>query len=111
MKTKVLIIEDNAYKTFTTKQVLETQLKLQVNVVDCEGGQDVVRATEGIDPDMIVFCPNGGVAELLEKMKKRRTNRRNTEITLMLAEDLDDELAKRVKEFVTNYPKRIASAA
>jgi len=58
-----------------------------------------------------VFCPNGGVAELLEKMKKRRTNRRNTEITLMLAEDLDDELAKRVKEFVTNYPKRIASAA
>ena len=111
MKTKVLIIEDNEYKYFTTKQVLEAQLKLSVQVVGVKDGQDLVQTTVGLEPDMIVFRPSGGVAELLEKMKKRKTNRRNTEITLLVAEELDDELARRMQEFVTSYPKRVADAA
>ena len=33
MKTKIMIIEDNFYKTFATKQILESQLKLDAACV------------------------------------------------------------------------------
>lgn len=111
MKTKILIIEDNECKYFTTKTMLETQLKLEIDVKEVSDGKGLADATSEFNPDMIMFRPNGGVAELLEKMKKRKTNRRNTEITLLVASDLDDEFARRVADFVTNYPKRVANAA
>ena len=111
MKTKVLIIEDNYYKFFTTKQVLETQLNMKVRVVDVACAREVVTQTQTMDPDMIVFRPNGGVADLLDKMKKRRTNRRNTEITLLVTQEFDDDLARKFQEFVASFPKRIAAAA
>jgi len=34
LKTKILIIEDNAYKSFTTKQLIEAKLRLAVRLVD-----------------------------------------------------------------------------
>lgn len=111
MKTKVLIIEDNMYKFFTTKQVLETQLNIKVQVEQVDAARDVVGKTCELAPDMIVFRPHGGVVELLEKMKKRRANRRNTEITLLITQDLEDQTARRMQEFVASYPKRIAAAA
>ena len=111
MKTKVLIIEDNYYKYFTTKQVLETQLHMKVNVLDVGCSRELIDATQMLDPDLIVFRPNGGVAELLDKMKKRRTNRRNTEITILVTQEFDDDVARKFQEFVSNFSKRIAAAA
>lgn len=111
MKTKVLIIEDNYYKYFTTKQVLETQLHMKVDVLNVASSRELAETTQSMNPDMIVFRPNGGVAELLDKMKKRRTNRRNTEIIIAVAPELDDGVARRFQEFVASYPKRVANAA
>ncbi len=113
MKTHIVIIEDNDYKYFTTKAVLESQLKLAVNVVDVTMGGDILEAVETAAPDMIYFRPNGGVAELLEKLKKRHTNRRNTEITLLVATELDDDVARWLADFTANYPRapRTAKAA
>ena len=53
MKTQIVIIEDNDCKFFTTKAVLETQLKLTVNVVDVTMGGDIVEAVQSVDPDII----------------------------------------------------------
>jgi hypothetical protein len=112
MKTKVLIIEDNFSKFFTTKQILEAQLRLEVAVVDVESGRDLVAQTAELNPDVIMFRPNGGVAELMDKLQKRRANRRNTEITLMLAQDFDDEVVRRFQWLVLQHaPKRVAAAA
>ena len=112
MKTRVLIIEDNYYKFFTTKQLIESQLKLDIQVVGCTSGKDVVASTTSIDPDLIMYSPEGGVIELISKLKRRNSNRRNTEIVLMQAGEFDDELARKVKEFVKLYPKnKVASAA
>lgn len=110
MKTQVLIIEDNNYKYFTTKAVLESQLKLSVNVVDVTMGGDIVDAVTSAEPDVIFFRPSCGVAELLEKLKKRHANRRNTEITLLVAEELDDDVARWLAEFTANFPRRTAAA-
>ena len=111
MKKKVLIIEDNYYKFFTTKQVLESQLKLDIQVVGANSGKELAESTADMKPDLIMYRPDGGVAELLVKMKKRRSNRRNTEVVLMVMEDLGDDLAKKVQEFVEQYPKRGTNAA
>ena len=111
MKTRVIIIEDNFYKYFTTKQVLEAQLKLSINAKDVETSQELIDATAEIKPDMILFRPNGGVAELLLKMKKRRTNRRNTEITLLLADEFDDEAVRRFKQYMESIPAESEGAA
>lgn len=111
MKTKVLIIEDNFAKYFTTKQVLEATLKLQVQAIDVSTGAELLSATKSLNPDLIVFRPNGGVAELLTKMKKRRTNRRNTEITLLLTQDFEEEQMQKFQDYVTQLPRRVADAA
>ncbi len=110
MKTKVLIIEDNYYKFFTMKQVLESQLKLQVNVVDVTDSGDVLNAAQSVEADVIVFRPSGGVAELLEKLKKRHTNRRNTEITLIVAEELDADVAQQLQLRLTGHSPRARAA-
>ena len=111
MKTKVLIIEDNYSKYFTTKQVLEAQLKLHIDARDVETSQELINATAEVNPDMILFRPNGGVAELLQKMKKRRTNRRNTEITLLLADEFDDEAVRKFQLYMESMSRQTDEAA
>ncbi len=111
MKTKVLIIEDNFAKYFTTKQVLEAQLKVTVKAVDVETSQELMDETAKINPDMILFRPNGGVAELLLKMKKRGTNRRNTEIILLLADDFDDEAVRKFQAYMESAHQSEGAAA
>jgi len=106
MKTKVLIIEDNFCKFFATKQVLEAQLKVEVATGDVDSGAELVAATNRIDPDLIFCRPEGGVVDLLEKMKKRQTNRRNTEITLLLAEECDGEVVRRFQLLIERHMQR-----
>lgn len=116
MKTKVLIIEDNYCKFFATKQILEAQLKVRVNafdVVDLKDTRDLLEKTTHICPDVIMICPNGGVVDVLEKMKKRGTNRRNTEITLLLVQDADEAMISKMMDLFspTNSDHPVARAA
>ncbi len=110
MKNKVLIIEDNDYKYFTTKQILTSQLKLVVEVQGVHSAKELVEATDGINPNQIIFRPSGGVAELLMKLKRRKINRRNTEILLICAADMDPDVVDRAQEFIKGF-QRVAAAA
>lgn len=112
MKNKVMIIEDNCYKFFTTKQILEAQLKLEIEVIGVKTGKELVEATAGINPDQIIYRPDGGVADLLMKFRKRNMNRRNTTITIVLANELDDHAAAKLDEFIAQYKRGgVAEAA
>lgn len=108
MKTKVLIIEDNFAKFFTTKQVLESQLKLEVQTHSVETGAELATVTAALSPDLVMVRPEGGITELLLKMKKRGTNRRNTEITILLTPDFDDGVLRQFEFMVS---RRVANAA
>lgn len=110
MKTKIIIIEDSMYKSFTAKQILEAQLKLSVDVVNMTCCNSLKKLAEGIKTETIVIRQTGGVAELLEKLKKRNTNRRNSEVTLLVAEDFEDEVVNRFQQYLSSIPK-IAHAA
>ena len=87
MKNRILIIEDNYYKYFTIKQVLESQLKLGIEVVGTHSFTDAQAKIEAICPDSIITQPKGGVADLLNLMIRRNVNRRNTKVFLMIADE------------------------
>lgn len=110
MKTRIIIIEDNMYKSFTAKQILEAQLKLSVDVVNMTCGTSLKKLAEGINTETIVIRQTGGVSELLDKLKKRKANRRNTEVTLLVTEDFEDEVVKQFQKYLSAIPK-VAHAA
>lgn len=111
MKNQVLIIEDNYHKFFTTKQVLEIQMKLPVHTVEVHNGYHLIRETEGFSPDFVMYCP-GGIVEVISQLKKRNTNCRNTEVTLIYAEDIDELSARALQEYLSGAGKiRACNAA
>jgi hypothetical protein len=93
MKNRILIIEDNYYKYFTTKQVLESQLRLGIEVIGAETEEEAQTKINEIDPHSIISRPKGGVADLLNIMLKRNVNRRNTEITLLITPEASQVVA------------------
>jgi hypothetical protein len=105
MKKRVLIIEDNDCRSFTTKQVLECTLRLNVKVVGVESGAELVAKAGRFNPDMIIYRPEGGVSALLERMQKRNTNCRNTEITMIVTSELDESVARRIHNFAAGWSR------
>lgn len=85
MKNRILIIEDNYYKFFTTKQLLESQLKITIEVIGVSLEGELPEAVRALAPHSIIYKPEGPVMDLLKKLQKRKVNRRNSAITLMIA--------------------------
>jgi len=90
MKTRILIIEDSFAKFFCMKHLLESQLKVPVASKDAADAADLLQTIQDTRPSMMLVRPAGGITALLGMLKKRQTNRRNTEITLILTPDLDE---------------------
>lgn len=88
MKTKILIIEDNHCKFFTTKQVLETKLKLQVKIKSADFPEKFLHETQKFKRRNVIFKPKGGIIELLDIFEKKGVSRLNSEITLLLIDEL-----------------------
>ena len=110
MKTKIIIIEDSMYKSFTTKQMLEFQLKLTVDVINLGCGVGMKKLAADLTSETIVIRHTDGVGELLDRLKKRNTNRRNTDVTLLLAEDFEDELVEKFYQYLATFPKTAQAA-
>jgi hypothetical protein len=110
MKNKLLIIEDNICKFFTMKHLLESQLKVSVKTIDTTDARMLFSVANDLEPNAIMFCPNGGVGDLLERMKKRGVNRRNTEITLLHFHDTDEYSLAKIHE-AFDGPGALARAA
>lgn len=49
-----------------------------------------MQTIQDVRPSLMFVRPAGGVTSLLGMLKKRQTNRRNTEITLILTPDLEE---------------------
>ena len=110
MKTKIIIIEDSMYKSFTTKQMLESQLKLSVDVINLGCCAGMKKLAADLTSETIIIRHTDGVSELLDRLKKRNTNRRNTDVTLLLAEDFEDELVEKFHQYLSTFPKTAQAA-
>jgi len=98
MKNKIIIIENNFCKFFATKLMIETQLKLQASIYELSDLTEALNLAKKFSAHSIVYCPNGSVADLLYRMKKKGLNRRNTEITLVLAEEGEGFVSPQLKK-------------
>ena len=84
MKTRILIIEDNYYRYFTAKQVIEAKTRVNVNVSTANESNQVREMAMDVKPDIILFKPKGGIMDLLDFLKNKNVNRRNAEISMLL---------------------------
>ncbi len=96
MKIKILILEDNYYKYFTTKQLIENQLKVSVKVKSCKEEDDLINYVIERDPNLLIYRPVGGVVEILNILKERGINRRNAVVELLLTTELSREICEKV---------------
>ena len=110
MKNRILIIEDNFYKYFTTRSILESKLRMNVKVmgINCQSSLPAVLGE--ISPGTVIYKPAGGVADLLSKLQKRNINRRNSEITLLITPELNEALSDKLADW-TRHKKFFAAAA
>ena len=100
MRNRILIIEDCHRKSFTTKLVVETQLKISVKLRTAESLAELGSLTSDICASQIIFKPRGGIVELLALMKKRKLNRRNTEVFMLKVPEMEDQEAQMVAELL-----------
>lgn len=94
MKNRILIIEDNYYKYFATKQVLESQLRIGIEVLGAKSDEEVEQTIREKMPQSIIATPSGGVADLLALLKKRNVNRRNSEVIMLVTPDYSGARAR-----------------
>ena len=88
MKTKWLIIEDNYYRFFTTKQVLETRFRLPLKLEGASTRQALNDRASQFKQGHIIVSQSGGIPELIALFEKRRINRLNSEIVLLATPEL-----------------------
>lgn len=93
------------------KQVLEIQLHLEVRMIELSSIRDLLTNPLLRRADIIVLRPQGSVVDLLNKMRRRRTNRRNTEVVIAFAPEMDDGIAKRIQSYLEMNSEWVASAA
>jgi len=93
----ILIVEDNYYKYFTMKQVIETHLRLNVKVIGAKDAAELIGASQGIGADNVIVKPEGAV-ELIELLKRQRLNRRNSEVTIVITPELDRFSSSQIAE-------------
>lgn len=110
MKSRILIIEDQHSKSFVTKQLLETKLRVIVDWVEPEDARDLVKKTSALSPTLIVYRPEGSVVDILELLKKKNANRRSAEVTMISIEDLGNDVCQQMKAFVLEYCDTHATA-
>ncbi len=87
MKARILIIEDNYHKFFSTKQLLEARLHLQVEVVNFTSEGEIPQMIRSLKPDSILYKPTGCIIDIMQNLQKRSLNRRNAMITLMVTSE------------------------
>ncbi len=89
MKNSILIIEDNAYRAFTTKTVLEAFLHLEVELKEIAVADELDAITAGRVIAQTLVTPKGSVTELAATFKKQGLNRRNAKIVIVCVDDCD----------------------
>lgn len=100
MKTKILIIEDEFCRFFPTKQILESQLKVPVRIIGATSQSDMIAQTVAYAPHTVVLQGTGGVADLLKKLRDKKVNRLNSEITLMITGSVGESFIDLVNSYL-----------
>ena len=89
MKKRIVIIEDNFYKYFTIKSLLESQLHLTSETMEINNLDELDKVVTDLSPDSLMYRQNDSSLEIISTLRKKGANRRNTEIIFIVAEELE----------------------
>ena len=99
MKNKIMIIENNYYKFFSTKSLLEAKYKIKVDVITATCTADCMKVQQEIKPGSVITSTSDGIIDLVKTMEKKNVNKRNTEIYLLITpESVNYTAEKRRKQ-------------
>lgn len=101
MKKQILIIEDNYYRFYAIKQVVESQLRLDTKIIGSDKENEIFQIAQDFNPAHIIFKPKGGVIDVLEALKKQGANRRNCEIIILATPELGWRLTNEIEQLAT----------
>lgn len=89
MKNNLAIIEDNFCKFFAAKQLLESHFKLTVCVLSADSDVSLSQHLRTIKPNTVLCNEANGIFALCDEIKKRKLNRRNCKIYLIIKNNID----------------------
>jgi hypothetical protein len=111
MKTRIMIIEENFSRFYTTKQVIETSIKIPVQTEKADSLSDIDQIAGDFEPHVLLVSPAGGILELIRFLKNGNYNCRNSEVSMILASDLETVDAKWVEDVCNKRCAMISAAA
>ncbi len=100
MTKRILVIEDNIYKTACLKNCAEAQFHLEVSLDESQNEQDLVEKVICSNADEIVMAQDSKIEEFIDNLKAQRATRLNTQICILLCPDMDAAAGRRLKEKV-----------
>lgn len=94
MKKELYIVENNFAKFFAAKQLLEAHFRLKVNVMGFDEFMENQASSEKISLQGCLCGDYLGISNLIAEVKRRKLNRRNSVVHLVIKDELSNlELA------------------
>ena len=110
MKNRFLIIEDDFYRYFTLRQVLKTALNLRFTIEVAEDQGEVVAVASTYKHGQVIFHQDGGILGLIDHFKKKKVNRLNSDIRLLVTRELEFQIKSQFRHHLTgSAPLPLAS--
>ena len=97
MKNRFLIIEDDFYRYFTLRQVLKTALNLRFTIEVAEDQGEVVAVASAYKHGQVIFHQDGGILGLIDHFKKKKVNRLNSDIRLLVTRELEFQIKSQFR--------------
>lgn len=89
MKHRLIIVENNFWKFFAAKQLLEIHYRLKVTIVETTGTVDgFFDVLLDLNPSTVLCSEKIGILALCEAIEKRNLNRRNSEVFLIIQNEI-----------------------
>ena len=88
-KRRILIIEDDYYKCFTWKQILESEFNLPVDYIKSGYGESIEQVSRSYKPHSILYNKYLSAFDFIESLRKRKVNALNS--TVLLVARVEDD--------------------
>ncbi len=98
-KKRILIIEEDYYRCFTWKQLLEVKYNFPVEFVKSGYGEDLRELSKDYNPHKVMYNKGDNVFDFIAKFEEKKFNPVNSRI--MLVAKVEDDM--RTISRVSNY--------
>ena len=98
-KTRILIIEEDYYRCFTWKQLLEVKYNFPVEFVKSGYGEDLRKLSVDYNPHKVFYNKGYNVFEFIANFEDKKINPINSKILLVAKLEDDFRTASRVSNY------------